>query len=142
MTKSRSAEVKELFTTGFGCHHAGMLRSDRNLVERQFGAGHISLLVCTATLAWGVNLPAHTVIIKGTQLYNAEKGAFVDLGVLDVGQVHLPMHLPCIFPASPTSVCSCWPDLRPRRPAAVRHLGPRHQHHAAGLARKVPRHAD
>jgi pre-mRNA-splicing helicase BRR2 len=26
------------------------------------------VLVSTATLAWGVNLPAHTVIIKGTQV--------------------------------------------------------------------------
>lgn len=41
----------------------------------------------TATLAWGVNLPAHTVIIKGTQVYNPEKGRWVELGALDVLQV-------------------------------------------------------
>jgi replicative superfamily II helicase len=41
-----------------------MLRQDRNLVEKYFGAGLVKTLVCTATLAWGVNLPAHAVIIK------------------------------------------------------------------------------
>ncbi|KAL3916628.1 MAG: hypothetical protein SGPRY_006736, partial [Prymnesium sp.] len=85
--KSRSAEVRELFERGYGVHHAGMLRADRALTERLFADGLITTLVCTATLAWGVNLPAHTVIIKGTQLYNAEKGTFVDLGVLDVMQI-------------------------------------------------------
>lgn len=64
-----------------------MLRQDRNLVERFFSEGHIKCLVCTATLAWGVNLPAHAVIIKGTQLYDAKKGTFVDLGILDVMQI-------------------------------------------------------
>ncbi|KAK3097478.1 hypothetical protein FSP39_009969 [Pinctada imbricata] len=85
--KSRNKQLKELFPDGFGIHHAGMLRQDRNLVERFFEAGHIKCLVCTATLAWGVNLPAHAVIIKGTQLYDAKKGAFVDLGILDVMQI-------------------------------------------------------
>jgi replicative superfamily II helicase len=47
------------------------------------------VLVSTATLAWGVNLPAHTVIIKGTQVYNPEKGRWVELGALDVLQVLL-----------------------------------------------------
>nr|KAI8742550.1 activating signal cointegrator 1 complex subunit 3-like [Biomphalaria glabrata] len=39
------------------------------------------------TLAWGVNLPAHAVIIKGTQIYDAKQGSFVDLGILDVMQI-------------------------------------------------------
>lgn len=41
-----------------------MLRQDRSLVENLFSNGHIKVLVCTATLAWGVNLPAHAVVIK------------------------------------------------------------------------------
>lgn len=42
-----------------------MLRSDRTMVEKLFAQGVIKVLVCTATLAWGVNLPAHAVVIKG-----------------------------------------------------------------------------
>jgi replicative superfamily II helicase len=68
VAKSRNGQLKELFKSGFGIHHAGMLRSDRNLSERLFSEGFIKVLCCTATLAWGVNLPAHTVIIKGTQV--------------------------------------------------------------------------
>ena len=87
MSKSRNKQLVELFNAGLGCHHAGMLRSDRTLVEKLFGQGHIKVLVCTATLAWGVNLPAHAVIIKGTEIYNAKQGGFVDVGILDVLQI-------------------------------------------------------
>lgn len=85
--KSRNKQVRELFSEGFSIHHAGMLRQDRSLVENLFSNGHIKVLVCTATLAWGVNLPAHAVIIKGTQIYAAKRGSFVDLGILDVMQI-------------------------------------------------------
>lgn len=62
--KSRNKQLRELFPYGFSFHHAGMLRQDRSLVEKLFASGLIKVLVCTATLAWGVNLPAHAVIIK------------------------------------------------------------------------------
>ncbi|MEE6475928.1 hypothetical protein FKM82_010900 [Ascaphus truei] len=85
--RSRNKQLRELFPDGFSIHHAGMLRQDRTLVENLFSQGHIKVLVCTATLAWGVNLPAHAVIIKGTQIYDAKRGSYVDLGILDVMQI-------------------------------------------------------
>lgn len=83
----KDPNLKDLLQFGFGIHHAGMSREDRGLVEELFGDGHIQVLVCTATLAWGVNLPAHTVIIKGTQIYNPEKGRWVELSSQDVLQM-------------------------------------------------------
>ncbi|XP_055829264.1 DExH-box ATP-dependent RNA helicase DExH14 [Solanum dulcamara] len=85
--KSRNKEVVQLFEHGIGIHHAGMLRADRNLTERLFSQGLLKVLVCTATLAWGVNLPAHTVVIKGTQIYDPKAGGWRDLGMLDVMQI-------------------------------------------------------
>ncbi|KAB5540523.1 Sec63 Brl domain-containing protein, partial [Coniochaeta sp. 2T2.1] len=85
--KTRAKEIRELIPKGLGIHHAGMARSDRNLMERLFGEGVIKVLCCTATLAWGVNLPAAAVVIKGTQVYSAQDGKFVDLGILDVLQI-------------------------------------------------------
>lgn len=83
----KNLELKELLPYGFAIHHAGMTRVDRTLVEDLFADRHIQVLVSTATLAWGVNLPAHTVIIKGTQIYNPEKGRWTELGALDVLQM-------------------------------------------------------
>lgn len=83
----KNASLKDLLPFGFAIHHAGMTREDRTLVEDLFTAGHIQVLVCTATLAWGVNLPAHTVIIKGTQIYNPEKGRWVELSSQDMLQM-------------------------------------------------------
>ncbi|KAF2019527.1 Sec63-domain-containing protein [Aaosphaeria arxii CBS 175.79] len=87
MKQSKGREIRELLSKGMGTHHAGMPRADRNLVERLFAEGVIKVLCCTATLAWGVNLPAAAVIIKGTQVYNAQEGKFTDLGILDVLQI-------------------------------------------------------
>uniref|UniRef100_A0A8B9J1T9 BRR2 homolog n=1 Tax=Amazona collaria TaxID=241587 RepID=A0A8B9J1T9_9PSIT len=81
------SRLKDLLPYGFAIHHAGMTRVDRTLVEDLFADKHIQVLVSTATLAWGVNLPAHTVIIKGTQVYSPEKGRWTELGALDILQM-------------------------------------------------------
>ena len=79
--------LKDLLPYGLGIHHAGMSLADRDSVQALFADGNIQVLVCTATLAWGVNLPAHTVIIKGTQIYSPEKGSWVELSPQDVLQM-------------------------------------------------------
>ena len=85
--QSKNKELADLLPYGFAIHHAGMSRADRTLVEDLFADGHIQVLVSTATLAWGVNLPAHTVIIKGTQVYNPESGKWGELSMMDVMQM-------------------------------------------------------
>jgi pre-mRNA-splicing helicase BRR2 len=83
----KNADLKEVLQYGFAIHHAGMGREDRELVEDLFADRHIAVLCTTATLAWGVNLPAHAVIIKGTQIYDPAKGRWAELSPLDVLQM-------------------------------------------------------
>jgi len=47
-----------------------------------------SLSTCSkATLAWGVNLPAHLVIVKGTEYFDGKESRYVDYPVTDVLQM-------------------------------------------------------
>ena len=82
-----SSELRSILGRNIGIHHAGLVRADRSLVESLFLSGKLRVLVSTATLAWGINLPAHAVIIKGTSVFDASSSSFKDLGVLDVLQI-------------------------------------------------------
>ena len=86
-SKLQGRDLYTLFEGGVCAHHAGLIRFDRTLVENLFREGHFKVLVCTSTLAWGVNLPAHTVIIRGTQIYDPKYGKYISLSVLDVMQI-------------------------------------------------------
>jgi|AntRauTorckE5430_2_1112549.scaffolds.fasta_scaffold01823_5 replicative superfamily II helicase len=45
------------------------------------------LILTSATLAWGVNLPAHFVIVKGTEYFDGKESRYVDYPVTDVLQM-------------------------------------------------------
>ena len=125
--------LRELAPRGVGCHHAGMLRPDRSLVERLFKDGTLRVLVCTATLAWGVNLPAHAVVIKGTRIYDPDRSDYVDLDILDVLQVRLSLlflYFPRIYQHY-FLLCNYIPDIRSRRPTAIRQVRFGHDNHHA-----------
>ncbi|XP_020099757.1 ATP-dependent DNA helicase MER3 homolog isoform X3 [Ananas comosus] len=61
-----------------GYHNGGLCLKDRNLIEGLFLKGDVQVLCTTNTLAYGINLPAHTVIIKSTQYFNKEKGLYAE----------------------------------------------------------------
>ncbi|CAI7572064.1 unnamed protein product [Penicillium glandicola] len=68
-TKRLEAHNEDLKTTlvaGVAFHHAGLGPADRHTVETGFREGHINVICCTSTLAVGINLPCHLVIIKNT----------------------------------------------------------------------------
>lgn len=47
----------------------------------------LKVLIATATLAWGVNFPAHLVIVKGTEYYDCKSHRYVDMPITDILQM-------------------------------------------------------
>lgn len=87
LVKVRDPHLRHTLSFGVAMHHAGLHETDRALVERLFGDGAVQVLVSTATLAWGINLPAHLVIIKGTEYFDGKTHRYVDFPVTDVLQM-------------------------------------------------------
>jgi activating signal cointegrator complex subunit 3 len=83
----RDDALKHTLNFGIGLHHAGLSSHDRDIVEKMFLGGEIRVLVATATLAWGVNLPAHLVIVKGTEYFDGKSSRYVDYPLTDVLQM-------------------------------------------------------
>ncbi|KAK3183606.1 hypothetical protein Dsin_030892 [Dipteronia sinensis] len=71
-------QMQSYILYGVGFHNGGLCMKDRNLIEGLFLKGDLQILCTTNTLAHGVNLPAHTVVIKSTQHYNKEKGLYME----------------------------------------------------------------
>ncbi|GMH24878.1 hypothetical protein Nepgr_026721 [Nepenthes gracilis] len=71
-------QLQSYIVYGVGYHNSGLCLKDRHVIESLFLSGDIQVLCTTNTLAHGVNLPAHTVVIKSTQQFNKEKGRYME----------------------------------------------------------------
>lgn len=61
-----------LIERGIAYHHAGVLPALKEVIERLFGAGHVSLLCATETFALGVNMPARAVAFEGIRKWDGK----------------------------------------------------------------------
>ncbi|WP_426938381.1 DEAD/DEAH box helicase [Pseudarthrobacter sp. S3] len=62
---------------GFAAHHAGMLPTFKEVVEKLFVEGLVKAVFATETLALGVNMPARSVVLEKLDKFNGE--AHVDI---------------------------------------------------------------
>jgi helicase len=85
--KTRISELlAELVKCGVAFHHAGLGGGHRKLIEDAFRQGRIKVLTATPTLAFGVNLPARTVIIHDYRRYEPGYG-YYPISVLEYKQM-------------------------------------------------------
>ena len=81
-----SESLAELVKRGTAFHHAGLGGGHRKLIEDSFRQGKIKVLTATPTLAFGVNLPARTVIIQDYRRYEPGYG-YYPISVLEYKQM-------------------------------------------------------
>jgi hypothetical protein len=78
-SQTRISKLQRVLYRGIAYHHAGLELDDRRLVEKAFLNGKIRALCATSTLAMGVNLPAHLVVIKGTMAWRGGTNGYQDI---------------------------------------------------------------
>ncbi|KAK3097030.1 hypothetical protein FSP39_005734 [Pinctada imbricata] len=92
----KDSNLKLTLAFGIGIHHAGLVERDRKTCEELFvnqkiqvsyKIEKIQVLIATSTLAWGVNFPAHLVVIKGTEYYDGKTRRYIDFPITDVLQM-------------------------------------------------------
>ena len=76
-------EAQAMLHRGVGVHHAGLLPKYRRVVEDLFQRKLLSVVVCTETLAAGINLPARSVVLS-----SLVKGPFGKEKLIDPSIAH------------------------------------------------------
>ncbi len=84
---TRQCEIlSECVKHGTAFHHAGLVSKQQRMIEDAFKKGLIKLISATPTLAFGVNLPSHTVLVRDLKRYSPDYGSNW-LPVLEVQQM-------------------------------------------------------
>ncbi len=77
-TQGVGPKIKQILHRGVGVHHAGLLPKYRRVVEDLFNRKLLSVVICTETLAAGINLPARSVVLNSLVKGPAGKQKLVD----------------------------------------------------------------
>ncbi len=57
-------KLRQMLLRGVGVHHAGVLPKHKQIVEELFQRKLVPFVICTETLAAGINLPARSVVLS------------------------------------------------------------------------------
>ncbi|KZT02310.1 P-loop containing nucleoside triphosphate hydrolase protein [Laetiporus sulphureus 93-53] len=81
----QNKRLEKLAVCGIGVHHAGISMEDRRTTEELYIKKVLRIVFATSTLAVGVNLPAHTVVIKGVKIFqNNTSQEYSDLDIMQM----------------------------------------------------------
>ncbi|MDE1856863.1 MAG: DEAD/DEAH box helicase [Candidatus Micrarchaeota archaeon] len=78
-------KLSGLAKSGVAFHHAGLLNQQRSAIEDAFRNNLVKVVCSTTTLGLGVNMPAHTVLVRNTSRYG--DGYSSSIGVNEVMQL-------------------------------------------------------
>ncbi|KAI0950168.1 hypothetical protein AcV7_008716 [Taiwanofungus camphoratus] len=108
--------LEKLAACGIGIHHAGMSMSDRRATEELYLKKLLRIVFATSTLAVGVNLPAHTVVIKGVKIFqNNTSQEYSDLDIMQMmGRAGRPQ-----FDKEGVAIIMCETELEAKYKALV-----------------------
>jgi superfamily II DNA/RNA helicase len=82
-TQGVGPKIKQMLHRGVGVHHAGLLPKYRRVVEDLFARKLLAVVICTETLAAGINLPARSVVLRALV-----KGPFGKEKLVDASTAH------------------------------------------------------
>jgi superfamily II DNA/RNA helicase len=82
-TQGVGPKIRQMLHRGVGVHHAGMLPKYRRVVEDLFQRKLLAAVICTETLAAGINLPARSVVLS-----TLAKGPFGKQKLIDASTAH------------------------------------------------------
>ncbi|MBU0898470.1 MAG: DEAD/DEAH box helicase [Nanoarchaeota archaeon] len=66
--------IADCIENGTAFHHAGLISKQRTLIENSFREGLLKVITATPTLSFGLNLPAHRVIIRDLKRFSSFSG--------------------------------------------------------------------
>jgi superfamily II DNA/RNA helicase len=82
-TQGVGPKMKQMLHRGVGVHHAGLLPKYRRVIEGLFVRKLLAAVICTETLAAGINLPARSVVLS-----SLVKGPFGKQKLVDASSAH------------------------------------------------------